>query len=173
MKIDRSGWVIDEVRPRSIAAMILGSHYLHQMPAIVPCAMSLTVDGWIKGALVWAVPPKETNQRYGCETWELARLWLSDELPKNSETWFIAKAVRHVRQAHREIGCLVSYADPSVGHRGTIYYAANWLYEGMTDSDRKTPRWDYLYGMKRLGRSGRGDGRVARQPKHRFIYRLR
>ena len=144
------------------------------MPGVVPCALLLEVGGWARGALVFALPPKETEVRYGCTVWELARLWLTDELPRNSETWVIGRAVRHVRAQHREVALLVSYADPAVGHLGTIYRAANWTYDGMTDSDRKTPRFDYVRGGRRLGRQ-RGLGNLEKRrrlPKHRFIYSL-
>lgn len=176
--MNRDSWEVAEVNPGRVAAMIRACHYLHRMPAVVPCAMALSIDGWIQGALVWALPPRETMTRYdGRETWELARLWLRDELPRNSETWFIARAVRHVRQAHPAIRQLVSYADPCAGHVGTIYRAGNWLYEGMTDAERRTPRFDYTANGRRLGRSSHGAGRlvekVRRQPKHRYSMRLR
>lgn len=167
--VDRSAWRIDEVAKATVTPLVTGNHYLHRMPAVVPCSLSLTVDGWVKGALVWAIPPKETEQRYGCETWELARLWLADELPHNSESWFIGRAIKHVRQKHPSVGALVSYADPSAGHIGTIYKATNWHYEGMTDSERSVPRWDYYLGNRRVGRATRGNvTKRRRQPKHRY-----
>lgn len=171
------GWEVAEVNPGRVSPLIVGCHYLHKMPAVVPCAMALSVDGWIQGALVWALPPKETAARYGAETWELARLWLRDELPRNSESWFISRCLKHLRVSHPAVRFAVSYADPAVGHVGTIYKATNWRYEGMTDSERKTPRWDYLANGKRVGRAAHGIGlavtKVRRLPKHRYSMELR
>ena len=79
------------------------------------------------------------RSRDGGETWELARLWLEDSVPQNAETWLIAKAVKYIRQNLPAVKVLVSYADPSAGHRGTIYKAANWIADGRTDQERKTP----------------------------------
>lgn len=79
----------------------------------------------------------------------LARLWLHDELPKNSETIVISKAIQpkglerisrvgmdwlrtHPPKIPGEpyhIRLIVSYADNTVGHAGTIYKAAN--FEGL------------------------------------------
>ena len=41
-------------------------------------------------------------------------------------------------RAHGEWRWLVTYADESQGHTGTIYRAANWQYVGVTSP---TPRW--------------------------------
>lgn len=173
--MDRSGWIVAEVAPTVVAPLIRAGHYLHRMPAIPMCALALTADGWIQGALIWALPPRETIVRYQGETWELARLWLSDVLPRNSESWFIGRAIRHLKSHHPQVQCLVTYADPSVGHEGIIYKATNWQYEGLTDQDRKTPRSDYYSRGKRLGRASHVKGDVvrrARVPKHRFSMRL-
>ena len=146
------------------------------MPAIPTCSLLLTVDGWALGALIWAIPPKETSRRYGHETWELARLWLADQLPRNSETWFIGRAIRHVRAEHPHTRHLVSYADPAHGHVGIIYRASNWTFDGMTDGERKTPRFDYYFGHRRLGRQAHAVGRsvvkVRRTAKYRYSFCL-
>ena len=162
------------------------AHYLRTRPAVVPLILTIEVDGLPSGMVCFALPPKETSVRYGCACWELARLWLDDSMPTNAETWAIAQAVRYVKKHHPEIGLLVSYADPSVGHQGTIYLAANWEREGRTDEGRKTAKFDYtvteptLFGeeVKRFSRAahvpeGATVGRLARVSKPRFIYRLR
>lgn len=79
----------------------------------------------------------------------LARLWLHDELPRNSETVVISKAIQpkglerisrvgmdwlrtHPPRFPEEpyhVRLIVSYADNTVGHEGTIYKAAN--FEGL------------------------------------------
>jgi len=136
--------------------------------------------GWdVLGAVVFALPPRETSKRYGGETWELARLWLDDLVPQNAETWLIAQTVRYIRQHYESVKVLVSYADPSVGHTGTVYKAANWIPDGRTDDERKSPRCDYAdvaTGKRYSRRSHVPDGvvikRVARVSKYRFIYRL-
>lgn len=76
----------------------------------------------------------------------LARLWLHDDLPRNSETVVISKAIQPKGldkislaghdwlQVHPpkyldepyHIRLIVSYADNTVGHAGTIYKASNF-----------------------------------------------
>lgn len=174
--MDRSAWTVTEVSESVVVPLIRGGHYLHKMPAIVTCCLLLTVDQWSVGAVVWAIPPRETIRRYQHSTWELARLWLTDELPRNSETWLIGRSIRHVRSQHPAVKHLVSYADPKQGHVGIIYRASNWTFDGMTDSERKTPRFDYFFGNRRLGRRAHAVGRtvvkVRRSSKYRYSFCL-
>lgn len=169
------------VVPVSRAAVdsMIRQHYIGRWPGVCVLILAAVRDAVAIGTIVFALPPRETSKRYGGETWELARLWLADSVPKNAETWLIAKAVKYIKTNFPRVKTLVSYADPSVGHSGTIYKAANWSYDGKTDQERKTPRFDYADADtgKRYSRRGHvPDGvavvRIPRVSKHRFIYRL-
>ena len=63
--------------------------------------------------------------------WEIKRLALSDDLPKNSESRVIAIALRLLKK-YREVKGVITYADSAVGHEGTIYKASNFYYLGLT-----------------------------------------
>lgn len=146
--------------------------------------MCLEVDGVPMGMVCFGLPPRETAKRYGCVCWELARVWLDDSLPTNAETWAIGKAVRYVRNHHKDVKVLVSYADPSVGHEGRMYLAANWTPDGATDEGRKTPRFDMvsremdLLGVRvrRFSRAAHINTadveRLPRVSKRRYVYRV-
>lgn len=125
---------------------MIQAHYLHKRPAIVLLAMMMSHGNDPVGCVVYSAPPRESNRRYGGETWELSKLYL---------------------------------ADPSAGHTGTIYRAANWRQDGMTDDERKSPRCDYvdLRTGKKYGRRGNmpPDAVVVRKPrvsKYRFMLAL-
>lgn len=157
---------------------MLHRHYLRKWPAVSTAIVALCRDGNPVGCVVFAIPPRETIKRYGVPTWELARLWVDDAEPRNTESWFLARTVALVRRTCPSIRCLVSYADPSVGHQGTIYKAANWHYDGHTDAERKTPRFDYLCDGQHYSRrshlpEGRSFTRVARTSKARYVLRLK
>jgi hypothetical protein len=152
-------------------------HYLGKRPAIVMLALMLRLDGMPVGCIIYSAPPREADRRYGGITWELARLFLVDEMPRNSESWLISQSIRHIRRNRPDVAHLLSYADPSAGHAGVIYKAANWRFDGMTDQERKTPRCDYIDQRtgKKYGRKGNMPpdaivGRVPRVSKHRFHY---
>jgi len=172
--IDKLGLSVKHIDHQQMMQMI-PLHYLHKRPAIVVCKLGLWTNELV-GMCVFALPVPATSIRYGGPTWELARLWLKDEMPRNSESWFIGRAIRHVKQCHPTVHTLVSYADPQHGHQGIIYKASNWTYDGVTDSDRKTPRFSYFVDGKEIGRVSHANGRtvekVRRTGKHRFYYKL-
>ena len=155
------------------------AHYLRKRPAIVLLCLMMDHDDRPVGCVVYSSPPRELDKRYGGVTWELSRLYILDEIPKNAETWLIGQSVRYIRRHRPEVQYLVSYADPSAGHQGTIYRAANWATDGRTDEGRKTPRADYVDARtgKKYGRRGNmpADAIVTRVPrvsKRRFVLAL-
>ena len=177
-KIWRASCVVAPVSRKDADTMIR-RHYIGRWPGVCVLSLALIRAGKHLGVIVFALPPRETSARYGGETWELARLWIDDSVPQNGETYLIARAVRHIRKYHLTVKTLVSYADPTVGHAGTIYRAANWKPDGRTDDDRKTPRFDYANAETGKHYSRRGhipDGvafkKIPRASKHRFIYCL-
>jgi len=78
----------------------------------------------------------------------LSRLWLHDNLPHNSETVVIAKALKQVQSRWLEVHPpvnwdepyqvrkIISYSDTRF-HQGTIYRAANFREYGRTVSEKR------------------------------------
>jgi hypothetical protein len=114
----------------------------------------------------------------------LTRLWLSDELPPNSESRTLSVIFRALRK-NTDLKFLLSYADPSQGHLGGIYQATGWLYTGLSDA---MPLYDigdginhhprslaHAFGsrsLKYLADNGVEVKLVPQFAKHRYIYFL-
>jgi hypothetical protein len=164
---------------RTEAEPLVRAHYLKRWPGVTVATLGMWRGPFLVGVIVFALPPRETMKRYRVSlAWELARLYVMDSEPFNSETWFMSRAIKWVRNAFPSVQLLVSYADPSRGHSGTIYRAANWIQDGRTDQERKTPRFDYGVGKKIYSRrshvpSGADITRIPRISKFRFTYRIR
>lgn len=123
--------------------IVVGKHYLHRPPPVT-FAFGLYLDGKTVGVVTFGIPASRHLMLGACPSdpscvVELNRLWCDDEMPRNTETWFLSRAL-----AMMPPRIVVSYADSSVGHAGYVYRAANFYYAGMTDMDRKTPRFDYV-----------------------------
>lgn len=160
-----------------VRPFVENNHYLHKWPAIVTLKMALWDGPFIRGVILFGHGPQQISTRYGGLTWELSRLWIQDQVPRNAETWVIAQAIRYIKRSFPHVQHIVSYADPSVGHQGVIYQAANFRHDGMTDQERKSPRFDYVANGKRYGRRGHiPEGvpftRVPRMPKNRYVYTI-
>lgn len=163
----------------SVDHLIKEGHYLHCWPAIVTGIFGLIESElFVRGVIVFAMPPKQTAKRYGVTTcWELARLFIEDCTPKNTETWFLRRTLRLLKRLHSEVECLVSYADPKHGHTGVIYRAGNWINDGHTDQERMTPRRDYVAKGKKYSRKahlplGASYKPIYRSSKFRYVYWL-
>ena len=140
--------------PISVAKqMIVRHHYLHSIPGGTCLTFGTFVRGRLLGVITLGVGPfnahslVEDAAQNDCLT--LTRLWLSDDLPVNTESRVLGITVRALKR-HTGLKFLVTYADPAQGHVGTIYQASGWLYTGLSEP---TPLYDLDHGNLRHCRS--------------------
>ena len=120
---------------------------------------------------------------------ELKRLWIEDGYGKNIESYVISQTLKMLKNDSPQTKVVISYADPGANHKGIIYRASNWLYQGndigMGDAYMyrypNTSNWlsDRAIG-EQLGTNGLR-GVLSKVPdmeyrkklrKHRYIYFL-
>jgi len=120
---------------------------------------------------------------------ELKRLWIEDGYGKNIESYVISQTLKMLKKDSPQSKVVISYADPGANHKGIIYRASNWLYQGndigMGDAYMyrypNTDNWlsDRAIG-EQLGTNGL-QGVLSKVPdmeyrkklrKHRYIYFL-
>ncbi len=143
-------------------------HYLHRKPP-VSFAFGLYAPELV-GVVTFGVPASHHLMKSACPSspasvLELNRLWVHDRMPRNTESWFVARALKQLPPR-----IIVSYADTKQGHDGCVYRAMNFYYSGWTDMERKTPRFDYEVPGKHSRDAFRSGNftRVRRQPKHKY-----
>lgn len=114
------------------AALVMRYHYSRRMPANIQFIGGLYTAGGLFGtrgdceaAIIFTIP----GTRWSEEVWELARLVRRDGV-RVPLTKLISLAVGKIR---REIDLLVSFADWTEGHIGTVYQAAGWFYDGQRE----------------------------------------
>lgn len=159
------------IPPGVAADLVVAHHYLHRRPPI-SFAFGLEVDGVLRGAVTYGVPASRHLQVSACPSSpdaviELNRLWVHDDLPRNTESWLVSRTLKALPPR-----IVVSYADLAHGHAGYVYRALNFRYAGWTDMDRKTPRFDYIpldpaRHTREATRSGYAEKR-RRLPKVRY-----
>lgn len=162
------------IAPRLAAAMVVEHHYLHRRP-MIQYAWGLENDGELVGVVTFGTPASRHLQMGVMPAApnlviELNRLWVHNSMPRNTESWFVSRAIKALPSGL----VVVSYADTKEGHAGYVYRALNFRYAGWTDMDRKTPRYDYIPvngGHTRDAFRGSGGGvagKVRRKPKVRY-----
>lgn len=75
----------------------------------------------IRPAIKHTISKHITRENY-CE---FDRMWLSDDLPKMSESQVIALLLSYLRQVYKRIKFVITYADSTAGNSGVIYRATN------------------------------------------------
>ena len=119
--------------------IIIANHYSHKVTKNSFLSFLVYYYGKVSGALQvgYGTKPKSKGQYNSNEVREFDRMWLSDDMPKFSETITISLLHHYLRKVHPEIKHLISYADNSddVGNVGTIYKAANYRLIGKIKSD--------------------------------------
>ena len=173
--------------PMAIAKMLfVRNHYLRSLPGGTCLNIGIFAGDRLLGAVALGAGPPNSHSLVEGAVWgdclALTRLWLSDELPHNSESRTLGLVIRAIRK-HTSVKFLLTYADPSQDHVGTIYQATNWLYTGLSAA---MPLYDLGDGVARHSRTiahsygshsvryfadhGVDVRLVPQESKHRYVY---
>ena len=145
---DKRNYSVDLLDERRARDFVTTHHYSGSYPASVLRVGLFGRNSRLLGVAVFSVPMNErvvpsyigVNPREGAE---LGRFVLldCDEAPRNSESFFLRRALAALREAKPEMKGVVSYCDPVPrvaadgtvrlrGHIGVVYQASNARYVG-------------------------------------------
>lgn len=100
--------------------------------------------GKLSMAEVWKKYVKEEK-----DLLELRRLCCIDETPKNTESYFIGATLKWLKK-NTSVKKIISYADTTYNHNGTIYKATNFKHLGFTKAGKVIFYNDKLYHDKTI-----------------------
>lgn len=136
--MDRVKEIVIKVIPASIANDFVKKH--HYSGKVVPNSnlhFGAFLDGKLHGVLSYG-PSLCKNVMLGIvegtqwnEFIELNRMAFDDYLPRNSESFCIARTLKMIRKYAPQIKWVVSFADGCQCGDGTIYRAANFVLTGI------------------------------------------
>lgn len=133
---------IQEIDKSSAEAFIKEFHYSSTMPRI----NKLFIGGYIGEDLIgvmtcgWGTQPKATIKKLfpsldTIDYWEIGKFCMDDKMPKNSESNFLSKCIKHLKKYHKQIKVLYTWSDGMLGKPGYIYQSSNFLYGGFIWTD--------------------------------------
>lgn len=161
----------------------LKKHYAKRIPPIEFC-FGLYKQDILIGVCSYGTPVSSVLRDLfpSYKLYELNRLVVSEGLPKNSLSYFVAKTIDFIPKP----SVLVSYADTSHNHHGYIYQATNWIYTGLSAKfmDYMIKGMEHLHGASVFDLSRGQENRVdwlrekygdklymkERPRKHRYFY---
>jgi hypothetical protein len=187
MKATTYDIVVRPIPALTAKELLVRKHYLHSLPGGTKLAFGVFVGERLLGAATMGVGPflgyslVEGARPKDCIT--LTRLWLSDELPKNSESHVLGIIISGLRK-NTGLKFVLSYTDPAAGHIGTIYQSTNWIYTGFSSA---TPLYEIdgtihhsrsfaasfgTHSIRYFAAQGIEIKTVPQSPKHRYLYFL-
>lgn len=134
---------VRDAQRKEAASFIEKHHYCRSTFGVTngPCFI-VSSGGVTVGAAMFGLPGgagvKEKYSSKEQDLLELRRFVLLDEVPRNGESRCLGVMLRSLKR--RGIHVVLSYADPTHGHWGTIYAACGFRYRGTT-AKRKHVLW--------------------------------
>lgn len=202
-------YVIEANIPKSVAkAFIKEHHYTGGCGnAIMPWGLYEQVHGQLVGVIAFQTPISENTRAsifedidgpasenidecdcghieddhgYREHVTELHRMAIHPDAPANTATWFISRALDGLKEYKSKYWAVISMADTTEGHDGTVYQAANADYYGMTSRGKAyVDESGRLRNRRQAGENilsdearGRGWEEVEREAKHRYVFWL-
>jgi hypothetical protein len=150
-----------------VRAFIEQHHYSKSIKGVTPShCFKVTLDSQMVGAAIFGLPGmRETLEKYSefgkYKLVELRRFCMVDDTPRNSESRSISIMLRALRK--QGVQRVLSYADPTYGHVGTIYKALGFVCLGQTPSCSVI-----IYKDRQVRRSS-----LDRYPRYRFANRAK
>lgn len=161
----KENYHIEEIPYKLAMDMVIKNHYLHRK---CPCSKAFGLfqnGGGIKGVITYGVSCSSTLLKGICgeeemhNVYELNRLWVADDVPKNGESFLISHTLKML---DKEI--IVSFADTSQNHIGYVYQATNFLYCGLSAKFRD-PK---VKGLEHMHHSTYAHGMTMKQVKEKY-----
>jgi hypothetical protein len=178
-------YTVKRISGKETKEFITKNHYTHGCHN-GPMGFGLFLEDELIGVCAFATPCSENvrasifgKNRKDSVT-ELHRLFIFDGTPKNTESWFVSRVLQLLKLEKPHIDAVVSFADGTQGHVGTIYQALNAIYYGTsgkatfyrdTDGRLRHPRQN---GINITNERAREMQWVAekREAKHRYLFLL-
>ena len=116
--------------------IIVNNHYSKKFYTATYIHLGVFMDKKLVGVLQYGYAMNPASQSSVVddtkidEYLELNRMWLDDIAPRNSESMAISYSIKYIRNRHKKIKWVQSFADERCGKFGIVYQAANFLYYG-------------------------------------------
>ena len=134
-----------------VAPFIVDRHYAGRFPSI-SYRYGLFYDDFLEGIVTYGTPSSAplrngiAGKDFSYHVLELNRLSLRNNY-KNDASFLISRSIKELKLIGNWI--IVSYADTSQGHEGTVYKASGFIYTGLSAkrTDWKVKGMEHLHGQ--------------------------
>lgn len=134
--------VIREISIEPSRRLLVEYHYRKLFPRINKAFLGGFIEDELVGfmSLGYGTQPKNTIKKMFpsldvADYFEIGRLCMIEQMPKNSESHFISQCITFIKEHFPEKKILYTWADGMLNRPGYIYQAANFLFGGFIWTD--------------------------------------
>lgn len=181
---------LNNTLPPKVQEFVINNHYSKSCRSMMQLHVFTLNDGMnLKGTAIYGKP---MGRNCDPDFIELRRFCLAPGAEKNTASYFLSQTLRWLQRNELDFNRVLSYADPNKGHKGTIYLASNFQYDGKEKNGNprivmvgdKVVHLRQLYqkrngeydesALKLQAMVSTGEAQILKQEqKLRFIYKLR
>lgn len=133
---------VKEISKEQALDMVQNYHYSNTLPKLNKHFIGFYLNNELVGMITlgWGTRPLHTIKRIfpSLETkdyFEIGRMCMTEEMPKNSESQMISKCVKWIKENCPEIKVLFTWADGMLGKPGYVYQASGFIYAGYSGGE--------------------------------------
>ena len=122
--------------------MVQKYHYSNSLPKLNKYFVGFYLKNSLVGLITlgWGTRPLHTIQKLfpsltTKDYFEIGRMCMTNEMPRNSESQMISQLVKWLKMTHPEIKVLFTWADGMLGKCGYVYQSCSFLYAGYFVTD--------------------------------------
>ena len=158
--------IIERINPRGVevrelqtpeeedmASDFMKKHYIGKDVKSINIRLGIFLNGRMIGIIAYGAPTFAGLARQlgleSREVVELRRLFIEEVPVHNIESQVISMGNEELKNLKPDVKAVVTYADPSAGHLGTIYQATNAIYAGKSKGQYGKHKYLYLLGNSR------------------------
>lgn len=138
----KSEYEVKEISKELALDMIKKYHYSNTLPKLNKHFIGFYLNDELVGVVTlgWGTRPLHTIKKIfpSLETkdyYEIGRMCMTEEMPRNSESQMISKLIKWIKQNEPSIKILFTWADGVMGKPGYVYQSCSFLYGGYSLTD--------------------------------------
>lgn len=138
----KNEYVIKEISKSEALDMVKKYHYSNTLPKLNKHFIGFYLNNNLVGIITlgWGTRPLHTIKKIfpSLETkdyYEIGRMCMTEEMPKNSESQMISQLIKWLKQNEPNIKVLFTWSDGIMGKAGYVYQSCSFLYGGYATSD--------------------------------------
>ena len=138
----KKNYIVKEISKEIALNMIQKYHYSNTLPKLNKHFIGFYLEKQIVGVITlgWGTRPLHTIKKIfpsleAKDYYEIGRMCMIEEMPKNSESQMIKKLISWIKFNEPNIKVLFTWADGIMGKAGYVYQSCSFLYAGYSLTD--------------------------------------